>query len=73
MARTPKTASATIFSGADCHDFLEKLVATTRWFGSNLHINPDILFSVFRTIIELAEVFPGVGGTFEPSDSRQRR
>jgi hypothetical protein len=60
-ARTPKTASATIISGANCHDFLERLIATTRWFGSNLHVNLDILFSVFRTVEELAEVFPGVG------------
>ena len=61
MARTPKTASATIISGANCHDFLEKLVATTRWFGSNLHISLDRLFRVFRTVDKLAGIFPGVG------------
>ena len=61
MARTPKTASATIISGANCHDFLEKLVATTRWFGSNLHATLDRLFRVFRTVDELAGAFPGVG------------
>ena len=61
MARTPKTASATIISGANCHDFLEKLVATTRWFGSNLHVTLDRLFRVFRTVDELAGEFPEVG------------
>ena len=61
VARTPKTTSATIIGGANCHDFLEKLVATTRWFGSNLHLTLDRLFSVFRTVDELAGVFPEVG------------
>jgi hypothetical protein len=61
VARTPKTASATIISGANCHDFLEKSVATTRWFGSYLHVTLDRLFRVIRTVDELAGVFPGVG------------
>jgi hypothetical protein len=61
VARTPETASATIISGANRHDFLEKLVATTWWFGSNLYVTLDRLFRVFRTVDELAEVFPGVG------------
>ena len=61
VARTPKTASATMVSGANCHDFLEKLVATTRWFGSKLHVTLDSLFRAFRTVDELAGVFPGVG------------
>jgi hypothetical protein len=39
---------------------LEKLVATTRWFGSNLHVNLKILFSVFRTVDELAGVLSGL-------------
>jgi hypothetical protein len=58
----PRGFSATPeISSANCHDFLEKLIATTRWFGSNLHVNLDRLFSVFRTVDELAGVFPGVG------------
>jgi hypothetical protein len=61
VARTPKSASATIISGANYHDFLEKMVATTRWFGSNLHVTLDRLIRVFRTIDELAGLFPGVG------------
>jgi hypothetical protein len=61
VARTQKTASATIISGANCHDFLAQLVATARWFGSNLHVTLDGLFRVFRTVDELAGVFPGSG------------
>jgi hypothetical protein len=61
VARTPKIASATIISGANCHNLLEKLVATTRWFGSNLHVTFDELFRVFRTVDELRGVFVGVG------------
>ena len=61
MARTPKTAPATIIGGAICHNFLEKLAATTRWFGSNFHVTLDGLFRAFRTVDELAGIFPGVG------------
>ena len=57
----PRPRQQPFIGGANCHEILEKLVATTRWFGSNLHLTLDRLFSVFRTVDELAGVFPEVG------------